>query len=166
MDQGYIFLLGRNDMKKFILCIGLLFPSFSFASDGLLSRIVNGTCNQVCTSFVDEVKIEKRMVRVCDGCCVRFECKDFAVTYRKKIWVEKVPVVQCQPKTVCVNECVCVQECINGCNVMVPKTVQKQVVVNQNVVVGYTDKIIRCGIPHKVCEQPVAVQSVAPPLAQ
>ncbi len=145
-------------MKNLVLCCGLLFPSFGFAGDGLLSRIVYGTCNQVCTSFVDEVRIEKRMVRVCDNGCVRCECKDFAVTYRKKVWIEKVPVTECQARTVTVNECVCV----NGCNTIVPR----QVVVNQNVVVGYQDKIIRCGIPHKVCEQPVAVQSVAPPLAQ
>lgn len=147
----------------FLIC---LIPSVTFANDGLFSRIINGTCNQVCTSFVDEVKVEKRMVRVCDNGCLKFECKDFAVTYRKKIWIEKIPILQCQPKTICVNECVCTQECINGCIVMVPKTVQKQVVVNQNVVIGYTDKIIRCGIPHKVCEQPVVAQTVAPPIAQ
>lgn len=153
-------------MKYVVALLVCLIPSVTFANSGLLSRIVNGTSNQVCTSFVDEVKIEKRMVRVCDGGCLKFECKDFAVTYRKKVWIEKVPVVECKPKTVCVNECVYTQECINGCNVMVPRTVQKQVVVNQPVVVGYTDKIIRCGIPHKVCEQPVSTQSVAPPLAQ
>lgn len=153
-------------MKFLYACILALAPTMVFANSGLLSRIVNGTSNEVCTSFVDEVKIEKRMVRVCDGCCLKFECRDFAVTYRKKIWVEKVPVVQCVPKTICVNECVCVQQCINGCNVLVPTNVQKQIVVNQPTVVGYTDKIIRCGIPHKVCEQPVQSTSVAPPLAQ
>jgi hypothetical protein len=152
-------------MKKIfclVLCLAFL-PSFSFANDGLLSRIVNGTSNQVCTSFVDEVKIERRLVRVCDGCCVRFECKDIAVTYRKKVWIEKVPIVQCQPKVVTVNECVCVQQCINGCNVMTPTTVQKQIVVNQSVIVGYNDKVIRCGIPIRVCEKAISLE---PPLAQ
>lgn len=154
------------DMKYVFAFLICLIPSVTFANNGLLSRIVNGTPNQVCTTFVDEVKIEKRLVRVCDGCCFHFECKDVAVTYRKKVWIEKIPVVECQPRTVCVNECVCVQECINGCNVMVPKTIQKQVVVNQSVIVGYTDKVIRCGIPHKICEQPVSAQTVAPPVAR
>lgn len=153
-------------MKCVLVLLVCAIPSIAFANNGLLSRIVNGTPNEVCTSFVDEVKIEKRMVRVCDGCCIKFECRDFAVTYRKKIWTEKVPVVQCVSKTVCVNECVCVQQCINGCNIMVPTNIQKQIVVNQPTVVGYTDKIIRCGIPHKVCEQAVSTSTVAPPLAQ
>lgn len=152
---------------KYLLAFVLCFvPSAIYAGDGIISRIVNGTCNQVCTSFVDEVKVEKRLVRVCDGCCVKFECKDFAVTYRKKIWIEKVPVVENVAKTITVNKCVCIQQCVNGCNVMVPTTVQEQVLVNQPTVVGFTDKIIRCGIPHKVCEQPVAVNTIAPPLAQ
>jgi hypothetical protein len=153
---------------KFLYAFILAFaPTIAFANNGLLSRIVNGTCNEVCTSFVDEVRIEKRMVRVCDGCCLKFECKDFAVTYRKKIWIEKVPVVHNVPKTITVNECVCMSQCVNGCNVMIPTTIQKQVVVNQPTVVGYTDKVIRCGIPHKICEQPVAnAATIAPPIAQ
>ena len=157
-------------MKKFLvlaLCLFLI-PTFSFATEGLMSRLFHGTPNQVCTSFVDEVRIEKRMVRSFDGCCFKCECKDVAVTYRKKVWIEKVPVVECVSRTINVNECVCVQECINGCNVMVPKTVQKQIVVNQPTVVGYQDKIIKTGISHKVCESVVAapISTVAPPLAQ
>jgi hypothetical protein len=156
-------------MKKLlVLALALFFiPTFSFATEGLMSRIFHGTSNQVCTSFVDEVKIEKRMVRSCDGCCLKFECKDVAVTYRKKVWIEKVPIIECVDKTVCVNECVCVQQCINGCNCLVPTTIQKQVVVKQPTVVGYQDKIIKTGIPHKVCETFVVnpVSTVAPPLA-
>ena len=34
-----------------------MLPGVSFG-DGLVSRVVNGTPNQVCTSFVDEVRIE------------------------------------------------------------------------------------------------------------
>jgi hypothetical protein len=145
-------------MRKLVLVLGLLIPGVSLGGDGIISRIVNGTCNEVCTSFVDEVRIEKRAVRVCVNGCPQTVCQDVAVTYRKKVWIEKVPTVQCVAKTVCVTEC----QCINGC--LTP--VQKQVVVNQPTVTGYTDRIIRCGIPRKVCEQPVSSQTGAPPLAQ
>ena len=144
-------------MKNLIVLLGLLIPGVSFGGDGIISRIVNGTCNQVCTSFVDEVKIEKRAVCVCVNGCLQTSCQDVAVTYRKKIWVEKVPTVECVAKTVTVTEC----QCINGC--LTP--VQKQVTVNQPTVTGYTDKIIRCGVPRKVCEQPVT-KSLEPPIAK
>lgn len=156
-------------MKKFLAIAILCFvPTFSFATEGLMSRLLHGTPNQVCTSFVDEVKIEKRMVRTCDNCCFKLECRDVAVTYRKKIWIEKVPVVQNVQKTVLINECVCVeQQCLNGCKYLVPTNIQKQVVVNQPTVVGYQDKVIKTGIPHKVSESfvTVPVSTVAPPLA-
>ena len=149
-------------MRNIVLCLGLMLPGVSFGGDGLVSRVINGTPNQVCTSFVDEVRIEKRMVRTCDGLCARFECRDFAVTYRKKVWTEKVPTVECVSRVIQVNRTVC--QCVNGC--MVPMTVQESVVVNTPTVVGYTDRVIRFGIPIKVCEQPVAYGTVAPPLAQ
>ena len=144
-------------MKSLFALMVLLVPGIAFAGDGIVSRIVNGTCNEVCTSFVDEVRIEKRAVRACVNGCVQTTCQDVAVTYRKKVWVEKVPTVQCVAKTLTVTEC----QCVNGC--LTP--VQRQVVVNQPTVVGYTDKIIRCGVPRKVCEQPVA-RSAEPPVAQ
>ena len=144
-------------MKSLIVALGLLIPGVSFGGDGIVSRIVNGTSNQVCTSFVDEVRIEKRPVCVCVNGCLRTGCQDVAVKYRKKIWIEKVPTIECVAKTLTVTEC----QCINGC--LTP--VSRQVVVNQPVVTGYTDKIIRCGIPHKVCEQSVT-KSFEPPIAK
>ena len=143
----------QEAMKFFYVCVLALVPTFSFADNSFLSHVINGTSNEVYTSFVDEVKIERRTVRVLDGCCLKFECRDFAVTYRKKVWIEKVPVIQNLPKTFYVNECVYVQQCINGCNVIVPTTVTKQIVINQPTLIGYTDKIIRFGIPCKTNEQ-------------
>lgn len=144
-------------MKSLFAIMAILATGVAFAGDGIVSRIVNGTCNQVCTSFVDEVRIEKRQVCACVNGCLQTTCQDVAVTYRKKVWVEKVPTVECVAKTVTVTEC----QCVNGC--LTP--VQRQVVVSQPVVTGYTDKIIRCGIPRKVCESPVA-RSQEPPVAR
>ena len=106
----------QEAMKFFYVCVLALVPTFSFADNSFLSHVINGTSNEVYTSFVDEVKIERRTVRVLDGCCLKFECRDFAVTYRKKVWIEKVPVIQNLPKTFYVNECVYVQHYCNQAN--------------------------------------------------
>jgi len=142
-------------MKYFFVVVMCFVPSLSYANDGIISRIVNMTTNDVQISFVEETKIEKKLVHVCNGCFLKFEFRDYAVTYRKRVWVEKVPITQNVAKIVVLNKCVLMPQCVNGYNMMVTTNVQEQIIVNQPTIIGYTDKIIRCGIPYKVCEQPV-----------